>query len=166
MTTSKQYSDEMLSGMQTTYGTGFLSPGGAEETRQMVDGLDVANTDVLDLGCGVGGAPMLLVSELNARHVTGVGVEEKQVTTAKQLISEQRLDPRITIEQISPGALPFPDASFDIIITKDVICHISDRLACFSDMLRLLKPGGYLSWPTGYAARLPTNTYLIPGKRS
>ena len=144
MTESKQYSDEMLSGMQTTYGAGFLSPGGAEETRQMVDGLDVADADVLDFGCGVGGAAMLLLTELHARHVTGVDVEGKQITAAKQMIHQHGLQQRTHIEQVEPGPLPFADESFNIIITKDVVCHIPDRLSCFQDMLRLLKPGGVL----------------------
>ena len=131
MSESDQYSDEMLSGMQTTYGVGFLSPGGAQETRQMVHGLTVANADVLDLGCGVGGAAMLLTKELGARRVTGVEVEEKQTVAATQLVREQAMEASIDIEKIEPGPLPFAEASFDIIITKDVICHISDRLACF-----------------------------------
>ena len=152
MTESKQYSDEMLAGMQTTYGAGFLSPGGAEETRQMVDGLRVADAHILDLGCGVGGAAMLLVTELNARHVTGVDVEKKQITAARHNVIEQGLADTINIEQIEPGPLRFPGESFHFIITKDVICHIPDRVACFTDMLRLLKPGGVLvvaDWQRG-----------------
>ena len=113
MSESDQYSDEMLSGMQTTYGVGFLSPGGAQETRQMVHGLTVANADVLDLGCGVGGAAMLLTKELGARRVTGVEVEEKTNGSSHTAGREQAMEASIDIEKIEPGPLPFAEASFD-----------------------------------------------------
>lgn len=144
MTNSDQYTDEMLNSMQTTYGAGFLSPGGAQETRQMVEGLSVSGCDVLDLGCGMGGAAQVLVNELAANHVTGVDVEEKQITTAKKLVENARLSSKITIKQVASSPLPFADETFHIILTKDVVSHIPDRLACFADMYRLLKPGGVL----------------------
>ena len=155
MRDSDQYTDEMLNSMQTTYGAGFLSPGGAQETRQMVEGLNVCGSDVLDLGCGTGGAAQLLVSELKANHVTGVDVEHKQITTARELVNKSGLSGRITIEQVADSPLPFADESFHIIITKDVVSHIPDRLACFVDLYRLLKPGGVLvvaDWLRGKSA--------------
>ena len=138
--------------MQTAYGAGFLSPGGAEETRQMVAGLTVANAHVLDLGCGVGGPAVLLVQELKAARVTGVDVEEEPLRRAGQLIRKLHLESKIRFQLVEPGPLPLPDESVDIIITKDVICHIADKKACFEDMLRVLKPGGafvVVDWQLG-----------------
>ena len=140
--TPTKYTDAMLDGMQTAYGLGFLSPGGAEETREMVAGLTVENAHVLDLGCGVGGPAVLLVQELKAARVTGVDVEEEQLRRAGQLIRQLDLEAKIRFQLVEPGPLPLPDESVDIIITKDVICHIPDKKACFEDMLRVLKPGG------------------------
>ena len=54
MTYQRQYTDAMLDGMQSAYGAGFLSPGGPEELRQMLDGIDVVGAHALDLGCGSG----------------------------------------------------------------------------------------------------------------
>ena len=145
VTASKQYSDAMLDGMQTAYGSGFLSPGGAEETRQMVEGLTVENAHVLDLGCGVGGAALLLAGELNAGHVTAVDVEAKQLERAWVLVEESGLADRITLKRIEPGTLPLPDNSFDIVLTKDVMCHFPDKTIGFQAALRVLKPGGTLA---------------------
>ena len=38
--------------------------------------------------------------------------------------------------------LPFPDASFDAILSNDAMCHIDGRQAVLRDWQRLLKPGG------------------------
>ncbi len=38
--------------------------------------------------------------------------------------------------------LPFDDASFDVVITSEVLEHIQDDVAAISEMVRVLKPGG------------------------
>jgi SAM-dependent methyltransferase len=38
--------------------------------------------------------------------------------------------------------LPFPDASFDVVITSEVLEHIQDDVAAIAEMTRVLKPGG------------------------
>ena len=38
--------------------------------------------------------------------------------------------------------LPFPDASFDIVITSEVLEHIGDDVGAIAEMVRVLKPGG------------------------
>ena len=48
----------------------------------------------------------------------------------------------MTIEKVDPGPLPFPDASFDLVFSKDSIIHIPDKAALAADAFRVLKPGG------------------------
>lgn len=38
--------------------------------------------------------------------------------------------------------LPFDDASFDVVITSEVLEHIQDDVTAISEMVRVLKPGG------------------------
>jgi SAM-dependent methyltransferase len=38
--------------------------------------------------------------------------------------------------------LPFADASFDVVITSEVLEHIGDDVAAIAEMVRVLKPGG------------------------
>lgn len=44
--------------------------------------------------------------------------------------------------------IPFPDESFDIVITNSVLEHVSDIDACFSEISRTLRPGGLLWFET------------------
>ena len=38
----------------------------------------------------------------------------------------------------------FPDATFDVIYSRDTILHIADKLSLFKNFLKWLKPGGTL----------------------
>jgi SAM-dependent methyltransferase len=53
--------------------------------------------------------------------------------TADRLIGVMRGDAR---------RLPFPDASFDVVITSEVLEHIQDDVTAITEMVRVLKPGG------------------------
>jgi ubiquinone/menaquinone biosynthesis C-methylase UbiE len=41
--------------------------------------------------------------------------------------------------------LPFPDATFDVVFTHQVLIHISDPVAAIREMRRICKPGGLLA---------------------
>ena len=42
----------------------------------------------------------------------------------------------------TPRRLPFPDATFDVVITSEVLEHIQDDVTAIAEMVRVLKPGG------------------------
>ena len=52
--------------------------------------------------------------------------------------------------QIPPNVLPFPDTSFDVIVSLDYLEHVHDDQAALNELWRVLKPGGRLliSTPT------------------
>lgn len=142
MSVQSQYSDRVIAGMQMVYGKGFLSPGAAPEVTEILEGLDIAGLDVLDLGCGIGGASLMLAGEFDAKHVTGVDIEADSITRATAAAEEAGLGDRVSFIHTAPGPLPVPGGAVDIVFTKDVICHVADKPALFADVFRVLKPGG------------------------
>ena len=48
----------------------------------------------------------------------------------------------VTIVEASAEHLPFADASFDVVISNGVIDLIPDKDAVFSEIVRVLRPGG------------------------
>ena len=152
MTHDNQYSESVLDEMQRLYGNGYLSPGGAEEVEQILDGVTVRDRRVLDLGCGVGGAAIRLVRKLGAGSVLGLDVEEPVLERAAAAVKTAGLSERITFELVVPGPMPLADESVDVVFCKDVICHLPDKGPLFSEVGRVLRKGGLFAlgdWTAG-----------------
>lgn len=141
---STQYTDRVIEGMQSLYGEGFLSPGGPDEMAIFLEGVDLKGCHVLDLGCGIGGASIMLADTFGAQHVTGVDVGADLVERAKVAAQAKGVADKTSFQAIEPGPFPFEDGSFDVVFIKDVVCHIEDKQAMFSEVARVLKPGGRL----------------------
>ena len=137
-----EYPDDFVAGLEWVWGEGFLSPGGPEEIGAIVEGLDLSGKRVLDIGCGLGGADVVLVRELGAGHVVGIDIEEPLVDRARQLVADAGLGDRIEIQLVEPGPLPFDEGFFDVVFSKDSIIHIPDKPRFYIDVLRVLRPGG------------------------
>lgn len=94
---------------------------------------------VLDLGCGSGYGAMRLAKI--ASEVHGVDVAEDAISYAKDRFKSKNL----YFHRIDPSEqLPFADASFDVVLSFQVIEHVSDEDGYLREARRLLKPGGTL----------------------
>ena len=49
-----EYDAGMLALLQIIWGDGFLSPGGPDEVARLLEGSDIGDCEVLDIGCGLG----------------------------------------------------------------------------------------------------------------
>jgi len=143
--TSTEYHDELLDYLQLFRGRGFLSPGGADETRRVLDRVTLENRDVLEIGSGLGGCCLIIAGERGAHHVHGLDVEPLVIERALEAVSEAGLSQRISFELVEPGPLPIATDSFDVIFSKDALCHIEDKRALYREMFRVLKPGGQIA---------------------
>jgi phosphoethanolamine N-methyltransferase len=139
-----QYSKPFTDALQFMWGDGFLSPGGPAEVAEMLAGHDILGKRVLDIGSGLGGVDTLLVTEHGAGEVIGIDVEEQLIEAARGRVSRRQLDNKIRFQLVDPGPLPFPDRSFDVIFSKDAFVHIPHKPALYREVIRVLKPGGWM----------------------
>src|SRR5215831_1125979 len=96
--------------------------------------------DALDVGCGTG----FLSLELAARghRVTGVDFAPQMLAEARQKAAAQLHTVRF--EQGDAEALRFPDASFDLVMTRHVLWTLPHPEGAIDEWLRVLRPGGRL----------------------
>jgi ubiquinone/menaquinone biosynthesis C-methylase UbiE len=93
----------------------------------------------LDFGCGNGAAAVHLASKLGLK-VTGIDVDPEQIEVAQ----ERSRDMNVRFLTADGAKLPFDDNEFDFVATHMVMHHIPDWRSALQQMLRVLKPGGYL----------------------
>ena len=143
--TLPEYNEELLDYLELFRGRGFLSPGGADETRRVLDRVNLENRDVLEIGSGLGGCCLIIAGERGARHVHGLDVEPLVIERAVKTVLQAGLEQQISFELVEPGPLPVASGSFDVIFSKDALCHIENKKALYDELFRVLKPGGQIA---------------------
>ena len=94
-------------------------------------------TRILDAACGQGYGSYLMKT-WGAKEVTGIDIDAAAIAQASALFREDGLHYlQHTVEQ-----LPFPDASFDVVVSFETIEHIDKPDAFLKEIKRVLRPGG------------------------
>ncbi len=118
--------------------------GGRDATAHAVAKLDLdAGAQVLDVGCGIGGAARTIATQAGCR-VTGVDLTPEFIEVARRLTELTGLDDKITFDCASALDMPFEDGAFDAAITLHVAMNIPERAALYGEIARVMKPGAAL----------------------
>lgn len=140
-----EYDATAIRFLEVLWGEGYLSPGGPEEVDRILAGLELAGKDVLDLGCGSGGITLHIAQRYAPEHVTGFDVELPVIQQARRRAARAGSTDRISFVQAAPHPLPFDDACFDVVFSKDALVHAPDKDAVFREIHRVLRPGGFFA---------------------
>jgi len=94
--------------------------------------------NILDIGCGTGNYTDLFqkITRTKQYHIYGIEPSEGMISKARQKNSQ------ITFKQATAEDIPFEGNFFDFVFMTDVIHHIPDIRKMFSEIQRILKPGG------------------------
>jgi ubiquinone/menaquinone biosynthesis C-methylase UbiE len=98
---------------------------------------------VLDVGCGTGTLAIAAKREVGAAgKVSGIDASPEMLARAAMKARRAGID--VAFTEAPAQALPFPDASFDVVLTSVMLHHLPRpaRAQCASEMRRVLKPGG------------------------
>lgn len=97
---------------------------------------------VLDVGCNVGDS-LRWAHERGVRALRGVDINAQAVTVARERLRDL---PDVDVRHGSADALPFPDASVDLVLCLEVLEHIPGELraGAVAEMRRVMRPGGRL----------------------
>ncbi len=96
---------------------------------------------ILDVGCGIGGSARIL-AKYYGFNVTGITISPAQVKRARELTP---LELNCNFQVMDALDLKFEDGSFDAIWSVEAGAHMNDKAKFADEMLRNLRPGGYLA---------------------
>lgn len=118
--------------------------GGKRTTEELAGLCRIGNDScVLDVGCGVGATPALLVKKYGAR-VVGVDISPLMIERARERVERERLGRRVELKMADVCSLPFGDGEFDSVVCESVLTFVRNKERALREMARVLKPGGYL----------------------
>lgn len=110
----------------------------------------MANVKIIDVGCGIGG-PMRNICKFTGADVTGLTLNQYQVDRGNELCASDphfanaKSDglPAVRCRSVQGDFMkqPFADSTYDAAYAIEATCHAPDRVGCYSEIYRVLKPG-------------------------
>ena len=99
---------------------------------------------ILDFGCGIGNTVRLLARAFPKTVVTGVDPSQEIIEVARERSSTDARRCRFVVQEETH--LPFPDESFDVGFTSNVLHHIPrrDHLSWIRELRRVIRPNGMI----------------------
>jgi len=117
---------------------------GRESTLELADLANLGASDsVVDVGCGLGGTARHLADQYRC-NVSGLDLTAEYVEVGTKLTELVGLGDFVKLRRGSALEIPFDDEVFDIAWTEHVQMNISDKHRFYSEIARVLKPGGRL----------------------
>ena len=113
--------------------------------RRLIEEAHLAPGDrVLDLGCGTATLTILVKQTHPDAKVIGLDGDENVLAIGRAKAVQQGVD--ITLDHGMAFQLPYPDHSFDRVLSSLVIHHLTteDKQSALREVFRVLRPGGEL----------------------
>jgi len=110
---------------------------------RMIDLLEVeAGHRVLDVGCGTGTLGLMIEARQPGAKVYGIDGDSKVLSIARTKAARRRSS--VQFERAMAWDLPYPEASFDRVVSSLVFHHLAspDKLRAAQEIHRVLRPGG------------------------
>ena len=131
------------------FGFRFLGEGFQESLRRTEYYLALRlgmshTTHVADIGCGVGG-PMRNMARFTGSKITGINNNAYQIKIGTKHNARYGLSQQCDFLQSDFMKIPVPSNTFDHAYAIEATCHAPDKVACYSEAFRIIKPGGYFA---------------------
>jgi len=98
---------------------------------------------VLDAGCGSGSMSRLIARSFPDAEVTGVDLREQYLDFARRSARSEHLQ-NVQFQSADVFALPFADASFDVVWTKYLLQWLKEPERALNELKRVTRPGGII----------------------
>ena len=104
-----------------------------------------AGMDLLDVGCGPASITADLAERVAPGRVVALDAAAGALEAARATLSERGLSEQVEVTCGDVMALPFEDASFDVVHAHQVLQHLADPVGALAEMRRVTRPGGIVA---------------------
>ncbi len=101
-----------------------------------------SQSNILDVGCGVGGTCFYIASNYLNANVTGVNLSASQIDFAKRINKKRKLQSRVSFFVEDFQKMGLKSEQFDFIYGVESICHAENKRSVFNECYRLLNRNG------------------------
>jgi SAM-dependent methyltransferase len=158
-----RYHDVAAAGYDFKWGIDFGPVGQAQvlrKLRKLVRAeLDHGYERALEIGAGTGYFSLNLLQSGVIEHATCTDISPGMLSALGA--NARGLGLSVTTVQADAESLPFADHSFDLVIGHAVLHHLPDLGRAFSELHRVLRPGGRIAF-AGEPSRLGDRLAAIP----
>ena len=121
-----------------------LHPGGLKLTEHLGEVIGLGAGDkLLDIACGPGRSVVHLAKRFDCR-VTGIDFGVDNIAAGEKNAAAQGVSDLTEFKSGDAEALPFPDNTFDAVISECSFCTFPDKNRAAQEMARVLRPQGRL----------------------
>lgn len=96
--------------------------------------------NALEIGCGSGMLSILLAQA--GAQVCGVDYSPKMLEQARANAARHGVTERVSLVRADAHSLPYPEAAFDLVVSRNVTWILDDVERVYAEALRALRPGG------------------------
>lgn len=104
-----------------------------------------AGMDLLDVGCGPASITADLAERVAPGRVVALDAAAGALEAARATLRERGLSEQVEVTCGDVMALPFEDASFDVVHAHQVLQHLADPVGTLAEMRRVTRPGGIVA---------------------
>jgi ubiquinone/menaquinone biosynthesis C-methylase UbiE len=110
--------------------------------KRQVQSREAPRLTILDLGAGTGLIPIELCRILPKVRIVAVDAAASMLTVARENVSAAGLGARIELVLADAKRLPFPEASFPVVVSNSIVHHIAEPANVLAEAIRVASPGG------------------------
>ena len=147
---SEQLSDGSVETARYTHGhsAAVLSAhsrrGAADSAAYLLAHLNVG-MDLLDVGCGPASITADLAERVTPGRVVALDAASGALEAARATLRDRGLSEQVEVTSGDVMALPFEDATFDVVHAHQVLQHLADPVGALAEMRRVTRPGGIVA---------------------
>jgi ubiquinone/menaquinone biosynthesis C-methylase UbiE len=101
------------------------------------------NGDILEIGAGSGAMAAELLARYDQPTITVTDFDQAMVDAASVRLAAY--GDRVTVRRADATALPFPDESFDGVLSWVMLHHTVEWETALTECVRVLRPGGHVA---------------------